>query len=244
MTPPLDGRVALVTGASSGIGRATALALARDGATVLAAARRREPLEALAAECAGIQPEPADVTDPETAGRLAGRLAAGPGRLDVLVAAAGVNVRGRRFEAVSPEDWEAIVATNLTATFRVVRACLPLLRASAGLVISISSASGRWPDASGPAYQASKAGVIALANAIALEEMEHGVRVSSVLPGLVDTPLLLNRPRPPDRDVLDRALRPEDVADVCRFLAGLDPRVLIPEVVVLPAGLQRIGRPA
>ena len=234
--------VALVTGASSGIGRATALKLSQSGFVVVGAALDEPPLHTLAAEASLVRVAPLDVTDRRAVDVLAATIEEQHSGLDVLVCAAGVNVKRRRFEEVSGEDWRRVVDINATGVFNVAQACLPLLRARAGLMVLVSSASGRWPDASGPAYQASKRAVLGLAHAISLEEPEGGVRVTVLLPGLVDTPLLNTRPEPPSAEVRAQALRPGDVWDICVFLARLPARVLIPELVVLPRALQRIGK--
>jgi NAD(P)-dependent dehydrogenase (short-subunit alcohol dehydrogenase family) len=126
--------------------------------------------------------------------------------------------------------------------FYCVRAALQALRASRGLAVFISSVSGSWPDASGPAYQAAKAGARQLARACALEEHRNGVRFSAVLPGIVDTPILDNRPEPPPKEVRDLALKPEDIAGVCLTLAMLPERAYVPEVTILPTALQALGK--
>jgi NADP-dependent 3-hydroxy acid dehydrogenase YdfG len=228
---------ALVIGASSGVGRATAAALARAGADVLAVARRAELLQGLAREHPSLRTAALDLTDGDAVARTARELE----RLDVLVYAAGLNVPRRRLAELAREDWRAVLDTNATAAFLLIQACLPALRASQGLVIVLASVSGRWPDASGSAYQASKRAVLGLAHAVALEEREHGLRVSALLPGVIDTPLLDARPEPPPSEVRAHALRAEDVAEICVFLARLPPRLFVPELVVLPTALQRLG---
>jgi NAD(P)-dependent dehydrogenase (short-subunit alcohol dehydrogenase family) len=232
----LRGRRALVTGASSGIGLATALALARAGADVHGAARRADVMER---EAGGLfVAHRGDVTSPADMEALAA--AAGP--LDVAVFAAGTNIPERRLRQLTTESWDLLVATNLSSAFYGVRAVLPVLRRPGGLVVFVASVSAAWPDASGPAYQAAKAGVLAMARAAALEELGQGVRFSTVLPGAVDTPIMDRRPEPPAADVRRRMLRPDDVADVCVFLAGLPDHVHVPELTVLPAGVQALGR--
>jgi NAD(P)-dependent dehydrogenase (short-subunit alcohol dehydrogenase family) len=215
---------------------ATALALARAGAEVHGAARRIEAMERAAQGL--FTAHRADVTSPAEMDDLA----AAVGALDVAVFAAGTNVPERRLRQLTPESWGLLVTTNLSSAFYGLRSVLPALRRPGGLVVFVSSVSASWPDASGPAYQAAKAGVVALARAAALEELGEGVRFSSILPGAVDTPLLDRRPAPPDPATRARMLRPEDVAEVCVFLAGLPDRVTIPEVTVLPAALQTLGR--
>ena len=133
------------------------------------------------------------------------------------------------------------LATNLSGAFHVFGAALPYLRANGGDAIFVSSVSAAWPDESGAAYQASKAGVTALARAAALEGHADGLRVSTIIPGLVDTPLLDRRPQPPDEKRRRQALRADDVAHVCAFLLCLPRRMYIPEVTVLPTALQALG---
>jgi NAD(P)-dependent dehydrogenase (short-subunit alcohol dehydrogenase family) len=224
--------VALVTGASSGIGRATARRLAALGAQVHGAARRREAIPA------EVEAHALDVTDRASVDALAARLP----RLDLLVVAAGTNVTRRTLGELDEAAWEQLVGVNLTGAFRCLSATLPALRAARGLAVIVASVSGLWPDVSGPGYQAAKAGAIALARGAALEEREHGVRVSTVLPGLVDTPLLDIRRTPPDPETRAQALRPEDVADACAYLACLPERVVVPELTILPAALHTLGR--
>lgn len=237
MSGPLTGRVAVVTGASSGIGLATAQALAHAGAEVHALARRRE---AIAEAAPGVHAHRLDVSDAAAVAEVIGARE----RIDVLVCAAGINIPDRSFEELTPERWDALIATNLSGAFYVLRAALAALRATRGLAILIGSVSGSWPDVSGAAYQASKAGMLALARAAGFEEHEHGVRVSAVLPGIVDTPILDNRPSPPDAAVRAAALRPDDLAAACLFLATLPPRAHVPELTMLPSALQVLGRTA
>ena len=233
----LSGRTAAVTGASSGIGLAVARRLRELGATVTALSRRRATMaEALGP---GFDLRALDVTDGEAA-----RRALDHPRLDVLVLAAGTNVTDRRLEDLSPESWHELVDTNLTGVYNLVAAALPALRAARGIAIVIGSVSGLGPDRSGPGYQATKAGVLALARGAALEEHERrtGVRFSVVAPGMVDTPLLDRRPEPPPPEQRERMLTAEEVAEACAFLAALPASVLVPELTVLPTALQAPGR--
>lgn len=244
-TKPLSGKTAVVTGASSGIGLATANLFADAGAKVHAAARRLGAIEEGAGEgrtsSGALVPHALDVTDPEAVGQTVARIGEGSG-IDVLVCAAGTNVKGRRLEELTPEVWETMLAVNLSGAFYAVRAALPYLRASSGLVILISSVSGSWPDMSGPAYGASKAGMTQFAHAAGFEEHSNGVRFTSLKPGIVDTPILDNRPEPPGPEIRAASLKPEDVAATCLFLATLPPHAYVPELTILPTGLQALGK--
>ncbi len=162
--------------------------------------------------------------------------------MDVLVCAAGTNIKERSLEQLTAQGWETILTVNLSGAFHFVRAALPYLRRSRGLVILISSVSGAWPDMSGPAYGASKAGMTQFSRAAGFEEHGNGVRFTSVSPGLVDTPILENRPEPPGEEVLAHALQPGDVAATCLFLATLPERAYVPELTILPTALQALGK--
>ncbi len=236
----LSGKTALVIGASSGIGLAVANLFAEAGARVHAAARRREAIEE-GTGGRGVVAHALDISEKEAVWRLVEEVGEADG-LDVLVVAAGMNFPERRLEQLTAESWDAMISVNLSGAFYAIRAALPFLRASRGLVILISSVSGSWPDMSGPAYQASKAGMTELAHAAGFEEHQRGVRFSAVLPGIVDTPILDNRPEPPPKEVRDRSLKPEDVAAACFFLATLPPRAYVPELTILPTEIQALGK--
>jgi NADP-dependent 3-hydroxy acid dehydrogenase YdfG len=237
----LDGRTALVTGASSGIGLATALAFADAGAHVHAAARRPELIQDAAAG-RDVVAHHLDVTDRAEVADLAARLAA-EGPLHVLVAAAGTNLKARRLEQLTPAAFDDLIALNLTGVFNVVEALLEPLRAARGDVVLIGSVSGSWPDRSGAAYQASKAALHAFARGAAFDEQE-GVRFTSIMPGLVDTAILDNRPEPPSAEMRAQMLHPDDVAAACLFAVSLPPRAHVPELTILPTMLQALGRTA
>ncbi|MDQ4126994.1 MAG: SDR family NAD(P)-dependent oxidoreductase [Actinomycetota bacterium] len=240
----LSGKTAVVVGASSGIGLATANLFADAGATVHAAARRREAIEDGAGErtdSGRVRAHELDVSDAGAVGKVIGEVGETDG-IDVLVVAAGMNVPERRLQQLSPESWDGILSVNLSGAFYCVKAALPALREARGLVVLISSVSGSWPDMSGPAYQASKAGMTELAHAAGFEEHQNGVRFTSILPGIVDTPILDNRPEPPGREIRDLSLKPEDVAAVCLFLATLPERAYVPEMTILPTAIQALGK--
>jgi NADP-dependent 3-hydroxy acid dehydrogenase YdfG len=225
-------RTVVVAGASSGIGLATARAFLELGDTVHAAARRPVALDgAVAHQC--------DITDRESVAALARAV----GEVDVLVVAAGTNIPRRRLRELTAESWDRLIDTNLTGKWNVVHAFLEPLLASHGTLILIGSVSGSWPDRSGPAYQAGKAGVLALARGIGFE-VEGQLRVTAILPGVVDTEILENRPEPPSAEMRARMLHADDIAAACVFVAGLPPRAYVPELTILPTELQAIGKTA
>ena len=234
----LSGKTAVVIGASSGIGLATANLFASAGAKVHAAARRREVIEE---DAAGATAHALDISDSEAVWRVVEGIGDSDG-IDILAVPAGMNFPERRFEQLTAEKWDAMISVNLSGAFYAVRAALPYLRSSQGLVILISSVSGRWPDASGPAYQASKAGMIELAHAVGFEEHTNGVRCTAILPGIVDTPILDHRPEPPSKEVRDASVKPDDVAQACLFLATLPPHAYVPELTMIPTQLQALGK--
>lgn len=241
----LEGRTAIITGASSGIGLAISRLFVDAGARVHAVARRKEAMVEGAGEerisSRNFVPHALNVSDREAVKRLVDEVGEQSG-VDILILAAGTNIQERRLEQLSPEAWDEVLAVNLSGAFYFIRAALPYLRAARGDAVLISSVSGTWPDMSGPAYQASKAGMTQLARAAGFEEHEKGVRFSSVLPGIVDTPILDNRPNPPPKEVRDLSLKPEDVAAVCFFLVTLPPRVYIPELTIVSTAIQSLGK--
>jgi NAD(P)-dependent dehydrogenase (short-subunit alcohol dehydrogenase family) len=239
----LSGKTALVIGASSGIGLSTTNLFTDAGARVHAAARRREAIEEGTGEerAGSVVAHALDISDKEAVWKTIEEVGEADG-IDALIVAAGMNFPERRLEQLTAEGWDAMISVNLSGAFYAIRAALPFLRASRGIVILISSVSGSWPDMSGPAYQASKAGMTELAHAAGFEEHQRGVRFSAVLPGIVDTPILDNRPEPPPQEVRDLSLKPEDVAAACLFLATLPPRAYVPELTILPTEIQALGK--
>ena len=238
----LDGKVAVVTGASSGMGRATAILFAAEGATVALAARRADSLGEVAGEIEASGGSalaiPTDVTDRAQTEQLAARTVERFGRLDLLVNSAGTNIPGRSLRVLSDEDWAMMLATNLTGSYYLTQAVLPRMReAGDGIIIHISSVSVQRPDVSGVAYQATKHGQVGLTHGTMQEEKKNGVRVTVIFPGLTDTPILEKRPAPTPAEMLAVALKPEDIARACLFVAGLPPRAYVPELQILPSGL-------
>ena len=241
----LEGRVVLVTGTASGIGLATAKALVDAGARVHAAdfraplAEERLGADRLATGLLAVHQ--LDVVDPAAIEALVDRIG-NKAPLDALVCCAGTNILERRMEQLTDANWRLLLETNLTGVFSCVRAAMPQLRRTRGHVVVVSSVSALWPDVSGPAYQASKAGVLAFMRAVALEEHGRGVHLTSVLPGMVATELLHKRAEPPRPEVLEQCLQPEDVAATIIFALSLPERACLAELPILPNELQALGR--
>jgi 3-oxoacyl-[acyl-carrier protein] reductase len=186
----LTGKIALVTGASRGIGRAIAIRLAAQGADVTAAARG-DHAEATAAEirAAGGRAEAVsvDVTDHGTLERLPAGIVERHGRLDIVVSNAGV-ARDQLLLRMKRQDWDEVLATNLTAAFTLAQAAMrPMLKQRAGRIIAVSSVVGQMGNAGQTNYAASKAGLIGFAKALAREVGSRGITVNVIAPGLIDT---------------------------------------------------------
>ncbi|MGY1591684.1 SDR family oxidoreductase [Geodermatophilus sp. SYSU D00708] len=236
----LDGRIAVVTGGGTGIGRATAVALAVRGARVVVVGRRPEPLEetvdAVSAAGGSATAATADVGDAEAVERLVADVTGRHGRLDLLVNNAGVNVARRSLAALSVADWHAIVQVNLTGTFLMTHAALPTMRAQrSGTVVNVSSMAGYRASAlTGPAYNAAKAGVNSLTESVNLAERVNGIRACAICPGEVATPILENRPVPPTPEARATMLQPEDIADTVVFVAALPQRANVELLTIYP----------
>jgi NADP-dependent 3-hydroxy acid dehydrogenase YdfG len=242
----LTGQVAIIMGASSGMGRAAALAFAAEGAKVALAARRMAELETLAAEIskAGGQAlaQAADVARRPDVDAVVQTTIERFGRVDVLVFCSGVNTPNRQLAALDQAGWDRIIGTNLTGALHCTQAVLPHMREQrGGLIIHIASISALWGDFSGAAYQASKHGIVGIANVTRMEERGNGIRVTVIYPGLCDTPILKNRPVPPTPEQRTLMMKPQDIAAACVFAASLPPRTYVSDLSLMPTALQCNG---
>jgi NAD(P)-dependent dehydrogenase (short-subunit alcohol dehydrogenase family) len=231
----LDGQVAIVTGAGTGIGRSTALALAKEGAAVVLAARTVGDLESLAEEIESAGGKalavPTDVSVEEQAEALVKRTLDAFGRVDILVNNAGTNVRAP-IDKVTTPDWNVILGSNLNGTFYCTRAVIPAMTAQRyGKIVNVSSGAGKRGSATRAAYSAAKHGVVGFGDAVAKDVKDRGISVTVVLPGPILTPL--RRRSVPDEDPT-MLIGPEEVADVILFLATRGRDVIIPEIAIYP----------
>jgi NAD(P)-dependent dehydrogenase (short-subunit alcohol dehydrogenase family) len=248
----LEGKTALITGASAGIGRACALAFVREGARIAAMARREDLLEALMAEILARGGEaiavPGDVTRAEDAERAVASVVERFGRFQILVNNAGIPFIGTA-EQTSETDWNRVLAVNLTGTFLMSRAALPVLRrAGGGSIVNLGSVYGLVGRRERAAYAASKGGVTLLTQAMALDHAAEGIRVNCICPALVETELMGRIfERAPDAEAMRRARtaelplgrlgKPEDVAALAVFLASDESAWMTGAAIPLDAGL-------
>jgi NAD(P)-dependent dehydrogenase (short-subunit alcohol dehydrogenase family) len=231
-------KTAVVTGAGSGVGRAVALNLARDGWRVAILGRDPRKL----AETAGLGTvdcflvESCDIGDSAAVDAMGKRVLAAFGEVEVLVNAAGTNAPRRALEVLSLEDYHAMLNANLHGAYYCVQAFLPQMRnRGSGTIINvISDAAKQASPKAGPAYSMSKAGLVGLTQAINAEERARGIRACALLPGDIDTPLLDKRPAPPDAAARAKMMKAEDVAACVRFCIDLPPHVIVEELLVRP----------
>ena len=222
------------------MGEAIALALAAEGAKVAVAGRRQEKLDAVSEQAEEkILTHTVDVAERESVKALFDWAGAQfGGQLHLLVNCAGVNIPKRSMSELAPEDWDKVMAINATGAFNCMHFGLPLMRPHrTGLVINISSTSGkRAAPLGGLAYNASKFAMAAIGTSASEDERGNGIRVTTIFPGEVDTPILDDRPVPPDADHRAKILKPSDIAAITVAIAKLPPLAHVPELVIKPIG--------
>jgi NADP-dependent 3-hydroxy acid dehydrogenase YdfG len=235
----LNGKAVLITGGGSGIGLAAARLLLAEGARVAISGRDEAKLRRAADSLAAgdrLIYRAADVGDAAQVEALVKHVTERFKAIDILVNNAGMNVKERAIRELTPASWRTQVQTNLDGAFFCIHAVLPqMLARRDGLIININSVAGkRASPLGGAAYSAAKFGLHSLALCLAEELRDQGVRVSTIYPGEVDTPILENRPKPVSAEQRQKILQAEDIASAVVFVATLPPRASVPELVMKP----------
>ena len=246
----LSGRVAAITGASSGIGEATARGLARAGAAVALAARRTDRIDALAERINGEGGRAlaieTDIADEQQANAFVTRTKEELGRLDILVNNAGVMLLGPVVGAPT-EEWRRMIEVNLLGLLYCTHAALPIMgEQGSGHIVNISSVAGRFATLGAAVYNMTKFGVNAFSEALRQEVVRANVKVTVIEPGMVETELLSHNKHPlvleaakKMRADMGEPLTSEDIAEAILYAVGGPERVAVAEVLVRPAGQQR-----
>jgi 3-oxoacyl-[acyl-carrier protein] reductase len=241
----LSGRIALVTGASRGIGRAIAAMLAAQGATVVAAARGTNAAataEAIAASGGRAEAATADVSDASAIDALVAGVLERHARIDILVNNAGI-AKDQLMLRMKRDDWDQVIATNLTAAFALTQAVLkPMIRQKGGRIVCISSVVGQSGNAGQANYAASKAGLIGFAKAVAQEVASRNITVNVVAPGLIETDMTRAITESARDDwaskiPLKRLGSPDDIAAAVCFLASDEAAYITGQVLAVNGGM-------
>lgn len=236
----LKGKIAWVTGAGSGMGEASALALGAAGVEVVLTGRRQNLLESVAEriKAAGgkAHVQAGDITDAMRVAEIAQWIATTLKRIDILFANAGANIPDRQWTKLKPQGVDEVISANLNSAYYCISAVLPTMRAQKdGVIIVTASIAGRIiSNLAGTIYTAAKHGVVALCHTVNREECIHNIRCTALLPGEVATPILDKRPVPVSAEDRAKMVQSEDIADLVRYIAALPPRVVLNEVWITP----------
>jgi NADP-dependent 3-hydroxy acid dehydrogenase YdfG len=240
MLESLNGKVAWITGAGTGIGQAGAVALAKNGARVVLSGRRKETLQ----ETMDIIIQGGgesiiavlDISDAEAVQIVADNIEQRYGRLDILVNNAGTNVSERHWGDVTPEKWDQVIKIDLNGAFYCASAVIPIMRKQQdGLIINISSWVGRFDSyITGPAYGAAKHALISLNTSINIEECINGIRACAICPAEVWTPIIDRRPDCLSIEEKSKMLKPDDLGEIILFIASLPKHMCVNEILVSP----------
>ena len=234
------GKIVWVTGGGSGIGEAAALALAKEGASMILTGRRAAPLEEVAAKIrdlgATAHVQPGDLMDPAEVRRVGDFIAGEIGRLDILLNNAGANINDRHWDKLTPENAHLMINANLAMAAQCATVALPIMRRQQdGLIIHTASMAGRFfARFPGPLYTAAKHGLVAMSHTINMQECKNGIRSTVFLPGEVATAILDKRPNPVSAEEKARMVQPGDCADLILYICGLPNRLVINEVMLGP----------
>jgi NADP-dependent 3-hydroxy acid dehydrogenase YdfG len=242
----LEGRKAAITGASSGIGEATARALSAEGAAVALGARRKDRLDALAGELPDAHALEADVSDEAEAKAFVDKAAEAMGGLDILVNNAGVMLLGP-LEGQESDEWRQMVEINGLGLLYCTKAAMPLIReAGGGNIVNISSVAGRTAAMGSGVYNFTKWGVTGFSEALRQEAMHSKIRVTVVEPGFVDTELQGHNENPMVVEQIDKMreqigdlLQADDIANAIAYAVSQPPHVNVNEILIRPTGQQR-----
>lgn len=241
----LSGKTALITGGGTGIGWGIAKAFAEEGVKVAIAGRRLAVVQEAAASWKGepkMLAHEVDVGNRASVNKLFAWAHEQLGRIDILVNAAGVNIKTRMMSNMLPEQWDEVMNINATGVYNCLHAALPpMIERKDGLIINISSISGkRAAPLGGVAYNASKFAVAALGTGVGNEVSPHNVRITTIYPGEVDTPILAHRPSPVSDERRAKMVLPEDFGPIVVALALLPPRAHVPELIIKPTAAEYI----
>jgi NADP-dependent 3-hydroxy acid dehydrogenase YdfG len=223
-------KIAVVTGASSGVGRATAITLATAGWDVTLIARREAALKKT------VDMAPADIVDKFAVEAIAKSVLAKHGRIDALVNAAGTNIPERSLEKMTEARYREVFDVNLTGALNTIQAFLPAMRAQqGGTIVNINSIAGQDASVlSGASYVMSKFALAGLTQSINAEEAKNNVRATSIFPGDINTEILEKRPTPPPPEARTKMLQPQDIADCVMLAINLPPRAVVEELRIVP----------
>jgi NADP-dependent 3-hydroxy acid dehydrogenase YdfG len=233
-------KTAVITGAGSGVGQAITLKLAQQHWRIAIIGRRATALEETirlaTTDAAQITAHVCDVGDAAAVAAMGRQVLAAFGEVTLLVNAAGTNAPRRSLEALSPEDYHSMIATNMHGAYYCLQAFLPQMRSRRqGTIINIVSEAGKQASSkAGPGYVMSKFGMAGLTQSINAEERANGIRACGIFAGDIDTRLLDQRPQMPDAAARKKMLRTEDVADCAVFCINMPSHVIIEEMLVRP----------
>jgi NADP-dependent 3-hydroxy acid dehydrogenase YdfG len=234
-------KIAIVTGASSGVGRATAITLATAGWQVTLIARRADALKKtidLAPPEARprMQIAPADIVDRAAIESIVNTLLSKHTRIDALVNAAGTNIPDRSLAKMTEARYREVFDVNLTGALNTIQAVLPAMRKQqGGTIVNINSIAGQNASVlSGASYVMSKFALAGLTQSINAEEAQHNIRATSIFPGDIHTEILEKRPTPPPQEARTKMLQPQDIADCVMLAINLPPRAVVEELRIVP----------
>ena len=236
----LEGKIAIITGAGSGIGRSTALAFAREGADMVIVGRRLSPLEAVASEVGKLGRKAVvhsvDLEDGDAAAAVTDVAIAEFGRVDILVNNAGHGSKGRSMLYIGKKEWDSVFRVNVEAVFRLTQTAVrDMVKRGEGTVITVSSVAALTPGPlGGAAYSSAKAASYNMMRGLYGDLRAKGIRACTVLPGEVNTPILDNRPLPPSEEARATMMHPDDIAEAILLCASLPKRTQVHEIVLLP----------